>query len=72
MHLLAAYAPPASAVIAQMTVEATTNEHKPALPLLGVLPLAVRSIRPPGSVYLALLVNRFENTCASRVKSASR
>lgn len=37
-HLLAAYAPQASAVIAQMTVEATTNEHKAALRLLGVLP----------------------------------
>lgn len=37
-HLLAAYAPRASAVIAQMTVEATTNEHKAALRLLGVLP----------------------------------
>jgi hypothetical protein len=37
-HLLAAYAPHASAVIAQMTVEATTNEHKAALRLLGVLP----------------------------------
>lgn len=38
VHLLAAYAPQASAVIAQMTVEATTNEHKAALRLLGVLP----------------------------------
>lgn len=37
-HLLAAYAPQASAVIAQMTVEATTNEHKAALRLLDVLP----------------------------------
>jgi hypothetical protein len=37
-HLLAAYAPQASAVIAQMTVGATTNEHKAALRLLGVLP----------------------------------
>jgi DDE_Tnp_1-associated/Transposase DDE domain len=37
-HLLAAYAPHAAAVIAQMTVEATTNEHKAALRLLGVLP----------------------------------
>jgi DDE_Tnp_1-associated/Transposase DDE domain len=40
VHLLAAYAPQASAVIAQMTVKATTNEHKAALELLGVLPLA--------------------------------
>ncbi|WP_162542177.1 ISAs1 family transposase [Gemmata obscuriglobus] len=37
-HLLAAYAPQASAVLAQMTVEATTNEHKAALRLLDVLP----------------------------------
>jgi len=37
-HLLAAYAPQVSAVIAQMTVEATTNEHKAALRLLDVLP----------------------------------
>jgi DDE_Tnp_1-associated/Transposase DDE domain len=37
-HLLAAYAPQASAVIAQMTVEASTNEHKAALRLLDVLP----------------------------------
>ena len=39
LHLLAAYAPQASAVVAQMTVDATTNEHKTALRLLGVLPL---------------------------------
>jgi DDE_Tnp_1-associated/Transposase DDE domain len=39
VHLLAADAPQASAVIAQMTVDATTNEHKAALKLLGVLPL---------------------------------
>lgn len=37
-HLLAAYAPQASAVVAQMTVAATTNEHKAALRLLDVLP----------------------------------
>jgi hypothetical protein len=39
VHLLAAYAPQASAVVAQMTVDATTNEHKAALRLLGVLPV---------------------------------
>jgi hypothetical protein len=38
VHLLAAYAPQASAVVAQLRVEATTNEHKAALRLLGVLP----------------------------------
>jgi hypothetical protein len=38
VHLLAAYASQVSAVIAQMTVEATTNEHKAALRLLDILP----------------------------------
>ena len=37
-HLLAAYAPQAAAVIGQLRVDATTNEHKAALRLLGVLP----------------------------------
>ena len=40
VHLLAAYAPELSAVIAQVRVAVTTNEHKAALELLGVLPLA--------------------------------
>jgi hypothetical protein len=39
VHLLAAYVPAAAAVIAQMRVDAKTNEHKAALELLGVLPL---------------------------------
>ena len=39
-HLLAAYAPAAQAVLAQMRVDATTNEHKAALRLVGVLPVA--------------------------------
>jgi hypothetical protein len=39
-HLLAAFVPAAAAVLAQLRVEATTNEHKAALRLLGVLPLA--------------------------------
>jgi hypothetical protein len=38
VHLLAAYVPQASAVIAQMRVEATTNEHKASLRLLGIVP----------------------------------
>jgi hypothetical protein len=38
VHLLAAQAAQVSAVIAQMTVEATTNEHKAALRLLDILP----------------------------------
>ena len=38
VHLLASYAPQAAAVIAQMAVAASTNEHKAALRLLGALP----------------------------------
>lgn len=40
VHLLSAFVPAASAVIAQIRVDAKTNEHKAALRLLGVLPLA--------------------------------
>lgn len=39
VHLLAAYAPQATAVLAQLRVEASTNEHKAALEMLGILPL---------------------------------
>src|SRR5207302_5550560 len=39
-HLVAAYAPQAQAVLAQLRVDAKTNEHKAALRLLGILPLA--------------------------------
>jgi hypothetical protein len=38
-HLVAAYAPAVSAVLAQVRVDAETNEHKAALELLGILPL---------------------------------
>jgi predicted transposase YbfD/YdcC len=38
-HLLAAYAPEVEAVLAQVRVDAKTNEHKAALRLLGILPL---------------------------------
>lgn len=38
-HLVAAYAPSAQAVLAQLRVDAKTNEHKAALRLLGVLPV---------------------------------
>jgi DDE_Tnp_1-associated/Transposase DDE domain len=38
-HLLAAYAPAAQAVLAQLRVDAKTNEHKAALQLLGILPI---------------------------------
>jgi hypothetical protein len=39
VHLLSAYAPRVSAVIAQIRVDAKTNEHKAALEFLGILPL---------------------------------
>jgi hypothetical protein len=39
-HLLAAYAPRVAGVVAQIRVDGKTNEHKAALGLLGVLPLA--------------------------------
>jgi hypothetical protein len=38
-HLVAAYCPHAQAVLAQVRVDAKTNEHKAALQLLGVLPV---------------------------------
>jgi hypothetical protein len=39
IHLVSAYAPEVKAVLAQLRVDAKTNEHKAALELLGVLPL---------------------------------
>lgn len=39
VHLLAAYAPAAAAAVAQMRVDARTNEHKAALEMLGVIEL---------------------------------
>src|SRR5262245_3836269 len=38
-HLVAAYCAAAAAVLAQVRVDAKTNEHKAALQLLGVLPV---------------------------------
>jgi hypothetical protein len=38
-HLVAAYAPAAQAVLAQLRVDSKTNEHKAALELLGLLPV---------------------------------
>jgi hypothetical protein len=40
VHLLSAYAPTVAAVVAQIRVDKKTNEHKAALELLGILPLA--------------------------------
>jgi DDE_Tnp_1-associated/Transposase DDE domain len=39
VHLVAAYAPDVHATVAQLRVDAKTNEHKAALELLGVLPI---------------------------------
>ncbi len=39
VHLVSAYAPDVKAVLAQLRVDAKTNEHKAALELLGVLRL---------------------------------
>src|SRR5207248_2024504 len=38
-HLVAAYCDEAQAVLAQLRVDAKTNEHKAALQLLGILPV---------------------------------
>jgi hypothetical protein len=43
-HLVAAYAPMVQAVLAQVRVDAKTNEHKAALALLGLLPLRQRIV----------------------------
>jgi hypothetical protein len=43
-HLVSAYAPRAKAVLAQLRVDAKTNEHKAALELLGVLKLKGRVV----------------------------
>ena len=40
VHLVAAYAPQVEAVLGQIRVDSKTNEHKAALELLGILPLA--------------------------------
>ena len=38
-HLVAAYVPAAQAILAQLRVDAKTNEHKAALELLGIVPV---------------------------------
>jgi hypothetical protein len=43
-HLVAAYAVGASAVLAQLRVDAKTNEHKAALQLLGIVPVRGRVV----------------------------
>lgn len=48
VHLVAAYAPHVKAVLAQLRVDAKTNEHKAALELLGVLPLKGKVVTGDG------------------------
>jgi hypothetical protein len=43
-HLVCAYAPLVEAVLAQVKVDARTNEHKAALELLGILPVKGRVV----------------------------
>src|SRR5262249_13054573 len=43
-HLVAAYAPLVEAALAQVRVDAKTNEHKAALRLLGILPVEGRVV----------------------------
>jgi hypothetical protein len=44
IHLVSAYAPDVRAVVAQLRVDAKTNEHKAALELLGVVPITGKVI----------------------------
>jgi hypothetical protein len=44
VHLVSAYAPDARAVVAQLRVDAKTNEHKAALELLGILPVNGKTV----------------------------
>jgi predicted transposase YbfD/YdcC len=44
VHLVSAYAPDVKAVLAQLRVDAKTNEHKAALQLLGILPAKGRIV----------------------------
>lgn len=55
VHLLAAYAPKQAAVLAPMTVDGKTNEHKAALELLKITPLkgaVVTAVRDQEADYL--------------------
>jgi hypothetical protein len=48
VHLLAAYASEVGATLAQLRVDAGTNEHKAALELLGILPLSGKVVTGDG------------------------
>jgi hypothetical protein len=62
VHLVAAYAPDVKAVLAQLRVDAKTNEHKAALELLGVLP-------PEGKVVTADAMFTHRDACAAVVEA---
>jgi hypothetical protein len=61
IHLVSAYAPDLKAVLAQLRVDAKTNEHKAALQLMGVLPLA-------GRVVTADAMHTHRDVCAEVIK----
>src|SRR5262249_5882575 len=46
VHLIAGYAHEAQVVLAQLRVDSKTNEHKAALELLGLLPVAGAGVTP--------------------------
>jgi len=60
-HLVAAYVPEAQAVLTQIRVDAKTNEHKAALQLLGILPLA-------GTIVLGDAMFCQRDVCADVIK----
>jgi len=63
-HLVAAYAPDVHATVAQLRVDAKTNEHKAALELLGVLPIESKVITGD-----AMFTHR--DTCAKIIEEGS-
>jgi hypothetical protein len=60
-HLVAAYAADARAVLAQVRVDAKTNEHKAALELLGILP-------PKGIVFIGDAMFCQRDVCAKIIE----
>ena len=48
IHLVSAYAPDVRAVVAQLRVDAQTNEHKAALELLRILPVSGKIVTGDG------------------------
>ena len=63
-HLVAAYAPDVHATVAQLRVDAKTNEHKAALELLGVLPIE-------GKVITGDAMFTHRDTCAKIIEEGS-